>query len=161
MTDTPAGHVEDAQLLVADGYVELFQIDLYTGSSVYLKTDHTETWNGNVWEGVSLKMTGVAKFADDQVSRPTFQIQNPMGSFSPFASEGAFDGAFVTRYRVLYADLQAGLPIYTSQVWQVNRIVGLTKDSLTVELRSFSDSPVFIIPGATFSPPKFPVVSVR
>ena len=161
MSTVPAGQIEDAQQLVGDAYIECFRVDLYTGSSLFLKSGHTETWNGNIWEGIALKLSGVGQYGDSQVSRPKFQIQNPDGSFSPFASEGAFDGAFVTRYRVLYEDLKNNLPIYSSQVWQVGRVSTLTRVSLEVELRSFGDSPVFILPAGTYSPPTFPVVSVR
>ena len=157
----PASHIDDAQTLAADAYVELFQIDFYTGSTSCFKTDHSETWNGRLWEGIALKLSGTGVYGDGQVARPKLQVQNPDGALSPFVSEGAFDGAFVTRYRVLRPDMEQNLPIFVSQVWQVSRIISLTKVSLEVELRSFGDCPQFIIPTDTFSPPLYPVVSVR
>lgn len=157
----PASHIDEAQKLNAQGYAELYRMDFHGGSTVYLKTDHTEAWNGNVWEGVALKLTGAGQYGSDQVARPKLELQNPNGMFSPFVSEGVLDGALVTRFRVLYEDILANNPVYVSNVWQVTRVASLTKVSMALELRSFGDSPVFLIPSLTYSPPVFPVVSVR
>ena len=160
MSNIPASHIDEANKLEADGIVELFQIDMTNTSSLYLKSESTALWNGQTWEGLAIALSGVGSYGDDQISKPKLSLTNPDAIFSPFVSQGEFDAAFVTRYRVLYDDLVNDRPIYINQVWQINRVAALTRSMVSLELRSLTDVPNFIIPARTYTPPKFPVVSI-
>ncbi|HQT80195.1 MAG TPA: hypothetical protein PLD10_24410 [Rhodopila sp.] len=155
----PATHLTEALKLEAEGYVDLFKIVFYQSSTLYIKSDNTVSWNGQVWEGIALKLTGVASYGDTQVSRPKLQLQNPDAIWSPFVSEGVLEGAMVTRYRVLNSDLAANNPVYISQTWQVGRVMSCTRLYIIMELRSLIDAPNFLIPARLFAPPAFPTVS--
>ena len=156
----PANQITDAQQLLGDGYVDLFQVNLYGGGALFLKADHSETWNGQFWEGVGLKLTGVGTYGNEQVARPRLMMQNPDAAFSPFVSQGALDTSLVTRFRVLLADLRANNPVYVNQTWQVGRVLSCNRFSLTLELRGLADAPNAIVPAQTYSPPKYPTVSL-
>lgn len=156
----PNSHIVQALQLNADGYVYLFKITLNSGGTIYLVADQTVTWNGEIWQGVAIKQSGVGSYGDDQVSRPKLQVQNIDGAFTVFVSEGAFDLATVTRYRVLYQDILENNPVYLSQMWQVSRIASVTKTAIGLELQDMTDIPHFLIPARTFSPPDFPVVTI-
>lgn len=161
MTVIPNNHIDDAQLLNADGYVHLFELYLFSGAIVFLKTDKSATWQGNLYEGIGLKMSGEGAYADQQTSRPKIVFQNPAGGFSSFVDEGQLDQATVVRKRVLYDDFVNDRGVCISQQWVVGRIPALSRNYLTVELRQPLDAPNFLIPARTFAPPVFPTVSVR
>jgi hypothetical protein len=165
MSDTnlnafPASQVAEMVKLVADAYVDFYSITLYSGGVIYLKDGQEQVWNGNVWSGTALKMSGVGTYGDDQISRPKFQTLNPDAIFSPFVSDGLVDKALVTRFRVLHQDVIANNPYYVSQQWVVSRVALCTRTSLTLELRTLMDAPNFTIPLNTFSPPIFPSVTI-
>jgi phage-related protein len=161
MSNVPNAHIDDATRLQADGMVEFFQFDLTSGSSVYLKNENTVLWNGNQWEGVAIKISGVGSYSDDQIAKPKITFQNPDAIFSPFAAQGVFTAGFMTRYRVAYDDVINNNPVYVNQVWQIGRVSALTRSLITLELRSLTDVPNFIIPARTYQPPEFPSVSVN
>lgn len=156
----PASQIADAQQTQGDAIIKLFQVDFFGGSSVYLSADNTFTWNGLLWEGIGLQITGEASYGDDQVSRPKLSIQNPNGAFSLFMSQLAFDGAVITCFRILKSDLLDNNPVYTSQVWQVGRVLSGNRMVIVLELRSFADAPNYLIPAQTYAPPKYPTVSL-
>jgi len=159
MSEIPASHITDAQQTQGDAEVQLFQIDLYGGGTVYLTADQDQLWNGNQWEAAGIRLTGEGSYGDEQVSRPRLVIQNPDAIFSTFMGQLAFDMAIVTRYKVLLQDIYDEVPVYVSQVWQVGRVVEGNRITITLELRGMMDAPNFVIPSETFSPPKFPTVS--
>jgi phage-related protein len=161
MSTIPHSHIEDAQKLEADAYIELFKLRLFMEQVLYFKADKGGVWQDNTYEGVALSMTGMGAYADQQVARPKLTIQNPDAVYSTFINQGTLERAEVTRYRVKRTDYEADLPIFVSQVWYVGRVTMLTRLYFSVELRAIGDNPNFTIPSRTFSPPEFPSVSIR
>ena len=156
----PQSHITDSQGLIGDAEIEMYQIDLSGGSSLFLTPDYTRTWNGHTWDGCAIKLTGEGTFSNDQVAKPRLQIQNPDGLYSQLVSQGSLNKALVTRYRVLLSDLNDNVPIYVSNIWQVNRIASLNKLIVDAELRGLSDATNFIIPADTYQPPNYPAVTL-
>ena len=157
----PLEHMEDAQKLEADAYIDLFQIVLSDKQTkLYLKMSHDVTWQGNHYEGTGIKIDGVATYASEEVSRPKLTLFNPEGVYSSLVDDGLLDGAKVVRYRVLKADIDNDRPIYRVQQWKVSRIADLRVGSIVVELRDLMDGQTFMVPYRMFIPPDFPTVSI-
>lgn len=158
----PAEHVEDAQKLEADAYVDLFQIILSDKSSkIYLKINKDTDWQGNTYEGTGIQIDGVGVYADDTTSRPKLTIFNPQGVFSSLLDSGLLDNATIVRYRVLKAHIDADLPIYRRQQWKVSRVASVKTPFIQLELRDMLDGQNFQVPGRMFIPPDFPTVSLQ
>lgn len=158
----PTAHMEDAQKLDADAYIELFQIVLSDGiNKLYLKMDHDVTWQGNDYEGTGIKLDGVASHASEEVSRPNLTLFNPEGVYSSLIDDGLLDGARVIRYRVLKDDVENDRPIYRVQQWKISRISGVKRGVITTELRDLVDGQTFMVPYRMFIPPEFPTVSIQ
>ena len=157
----PAAHMEDAQKLNADAYVELFQIHLSDKQSkVYLKINKDQSWQGHDYEGTGIKLEGVGTYSSEEVARPKLSIINPEGIYSSLVNEGLLDNARIVRYRVLKDDVDNDRPIYRVQQWRVSRIVTLTKGAIVVELRDLMDGQNFKVPYRMFMPPEFATVSI-
>lgn len=161
--EIPDEHFADAlKLEEAEGYVDLFKITLNDNvTHIRLKLNDTVNWQGDVYEGTGIKIDGVAKYSDDQTSRPSLSIFNPDNIFSAPASKGFLEGSLVTRYRVLRSHLDSDMAIFRSQRWFVRRISSLRTPVLTLELRDLMDGHQFMVPGRMFIPPDFPSVSLR
>lgn len=158
----PAEHVEDAQKLEADGYVDLFQIILSDKSSkIYLKINKDVDWQGNTYEGTGIQIDGVGTYSDDTTSRPKLTLFNPDGVFSSLLDQGLLDNATIVRYRVLKAHVDADLPIYRRQQWKVSRVASVKTPFIQLELRDMLDGQNFQVPGRMFIPPDFPTVSLN
>lgn len=157
----PVEHMEDAQKLDADAYVDLFQLILSDGvTKLHLKKDHDVTWQGDDYEGTGIKIDGVGKYADDETSRPRLSIINPEGVYSALIDQGYIDKATVVRYRVLKEHIEQDVAIYRRQQWKVSRVATLTKAIVVLELRDMMDGQTFLTPGRMFIPPDFPAVSL-
>ena len=157
----PVEHMEDAQKLEADAYIDLFQIVLSDRTSkLYLKMNHDVTWQGNTYEGTGIKIDGVATYASEEVSRPKLSIFNPEGVYSALVDDGLLDGAKVIRYRVLKEDVDNDRPIYRAQQWKISRVSDLRVGAIVFELRDLMDGQTFMVPYRMFIPPDFPTVSI-
>jgi phage-related protein len=160
--DVPESHVEDAQKLEADAYVDLFQITLSDKSTkIYLKADNDVTWQGDLYEGTGIQLTGVASYSDGETSRPKLTIYNPEGVYSYIVDQGLLDNANIVRIRVLKEHLDADQPIDRRQQWRVSRVANLRKNAIALELRDMLDGQFFLTPGRMFIPPEFPQVSLK
>ena len=154
-------HTNDSKKLTADSLVDLFKIILNDGvSCLYLHSGASITWQGNVWEGIGLKMAGVMNGSDEEVSRPTLNIMNPNGYFSAYIAGGSLNSATIIRYRVLGTNITNNLPIYLQQSWKMMRVMSLTRSAIQLQLREDIDGPVFTIPARLFLMPDFPSVSL-
>ena len=163
--DVPGGNLdsttrEDAHSLEADGYVDLYEINLLNGGKVAIKNNDTVSWQGQSYEGTAVQLTGVANSSDEETSRPQFSVANAEGMFSTMVRDGALDGAFVTRFRVLRDDIDNDVNRYISQRWRVRRVSSLTKHKITMELRDQLDGQFFLTPARMFIPPEFRQVSL-
>lgn len=156
----PISHLQEAVKLEADAYVDLFEIALKPSGFAYIKADDTVSWRGNTYEGLPVKMTQVSAQVDGSVSRPNLQIANPAGMFSIFVVQGYLNNAVVRRHRVLRTDLLANNNISLDQLWIVGRVTSLDKNQITLELRSYLDGPLAVVPNRTFCPPDFPQCSL-
>lgn len=156
----PTSHLEDANKLESDAYVELFQITLIDKvTKIFQKVDNTVTWQGDTYEGTSIKLTGVAQYADDQTSRPQLLLYNPDNVFNALVDQGALIRATVARYRILKTDLDADRAIYRRQQWIISRVPSMKGNTIACELRDMMDGQIFVIPARMYIPPDFPAVS--
>lgn len=157
----PGQHIEDAQLLDADAYIDLFQITLSDRTTtLYFKMNTEATWQGNTYESNAIKIDGVGKYADDEVARPKLSLFNPEGVYSSLVDGGLLDAATIVRYRVLKYDVDNDRPIYRRQQWKVSRIASIVGNAIILELRDLMDGQIFSVPGRMFIPPEFPTVGI-
>lgn len=156
----PVSHIQEGQKLVADGRVTLYRIVLLSNETIYLKSENSVTWQGNLYEGLAISITGGERNVTGQSNRPTMTIVNPDGIFSPLVAQGLLDRATVTRYRVLHQHLLADLPLAQRQSWVVNRVASLNSQQVGLELRDLTDGPQFLVPAGQFIPPTYPLVSL-
>lgn len=157
----PKEHFEDALLLDADAYIDLFHIVLSdTLTQIHVKMNDSVSWQGNDYEGTGCKIENVASYADDQTARPQFTLFNPEGIYSYLVDQGLLEGGKIIRYRVLKDHIDNDLPIYRRQQWRISRVASLRKGLIVLELRDMLDGQVFMTPARMFIPPDFPTVSL-
>jgi len=158
----PVQHIADSKKLEADAYVELFDIILSDNvTRILLKQNSNVTWQGQTYEGTGIQIEGVARYADDQLSRPKLTIFNPQGVFSYLIDQGHLENAIVKRTRVLKEHIDADLPVYRVEQWRVARVANVKKGFIGLELRGMLDGQNFLTPGRMFIPPDFPTVSLN
>ena len=159
---TPNVHIQEAELLTADGLVDLYKLDLKNDPvSLRFKDMDDVTWQGHLFEGMACRLTGDSRSSDGEEARPSLQVMNPLGIFNSAIIEGKVDQAVVTRYRVLRRHIDNNSNIYEQRMWYVNRVKELISgQSVTFELRSMTEGPNFQIPVRMFLPPEFPTVSL-
>ena len=157
----PAAQLQDAVKLEADGIVDLFQIELTSGGIIRVKDNESATWNGSLWEFLPVKLTGLAWSSDEQVARPTLVVANPEGAFSLHVAGGAVDNAIVRRLRVLYDDFRNNRARYLEEVWYCSRVISLTRQTISLELRTLSDRVNAVLPARMFVPPEFNLVTLQ
>ena len=156
----PPSHIPPALSLTPDSYVDFYAVQLYQGATINLCEDIDRMWMGTSWTGIGLTFSGYGMYGTSQVSRPTLKAVNPDGVFSTYVAQRQFDYATITRYRVLLSDVLANNPVYLSQNWVVSRVQSCTHTSITLELRSYLDTPNFTLPSNQYTPPKFPMVTM-
>lgn len=158
----PVSHLAEAQKLTADAEVDLFTVKLRNEDTLYrFKEGQTKTWQGNIYEGVAVKMSGDTRTADGEESKPQLMVMNPLGIFNLPAKRGDLDLAFVTRRRVLLANLENDVNLYEQRMWQIGRVGQLISgQSITFELKNLTEGANFQIPVRIYMPPEFPTVSL-
>lgn len=159
MTD-PVILADAHQLHGADGRVQLFQVALAEGGTLYMKPDNTVNYQGQTYEGWAIQITGTGQSATEEVSRPTLSFQNFNGTFSASVGRGELDQAVVTLWTVLKADLDSNTARYTEQMWYISQVMALNRNVIVFQLRGLSDSAVWMVPPRMFAPPDFPTVSL-
>lgn len=157
----PEEQLLDAQQLLADGIVQLYEIKLSNGTYLHLKSDNSVSWNNYDWRGIPILFEGYSSAKGSSYSRPTLSIANPDGAFSTFVRDGFLDRAEVTRYLVLYDDLINDRPIYQKKTWVIWYIKTLNKNMIQVELRNWMDGVNFDVPARMYIPPEFPFVTLK
>ena len=175
--DIPETQLEDAQKLIADGIVQLYEIELANGTYLHLKQDNSVTWNGQTWTGIPILFEGYSTAQGDSYSRPTLSIANPDtvsdldgNARSTFSSlvlpvegypYGLLNRAKVTRYLVLYEDLKANRAIYQKKEWIIWFIKTINRNLIQVELRNRMDGVNFDVPARMYIPPEFPFITLK
>lgn len=178
----PDEQLRDAQKLVADGIVQLYEIKLANGTYLHLKQDNSIRWNGYDWQGIPILFEGYSSAQGDSYARPTLSIANPDGvyssSFLPqvvtdendnIVAEypyGLFDRAEVNRYLVLYDNIMSQnepnwRPIYQKKTWIIWFVKTINNNMIQVELRNPMDGVNFDIPARMYIPPEFPFVTLK
>lgn len=173
----PEEHLGDAQKLIADGIVQLYEIKLADGTYRYFKPDNSVRWNNKDWMGLPILFEGYSTAQGDSYSRPTLSIANPDninnldGNARSTLSSlvlptesypyGLLNRAVINRYLVLYEDLINNRPIYQKKTWIVWFIKTINKNMIQVELRNRMDGVNFDVPARMYTPPEFPFVSLR
>lgn len=158
----PESHLVEGQKLTADAEVDLYQINLATSPVIYrFKNSDTVAWQGAIWEGIALTLSGDSHTSDDENSRPTLRMINPAGVFNAPAFAGLIDRALVIRKRVLRPHLDANANIFQQRMWYVDRVKELVHGKfIGLELRTMTDGPAFQLPLRMYIPPEFPMVSL-
>lgn len=157
----PQSHVVDHLNIEGDGYHQLYKIQLVPSGLIAFTAGQEVTWQGIEYDQIMCQLSGTGSYATEQTARPRLEVQNPDAAYSALVAQNSLEGALVTRYRVLRDDLVNDRNVYVAHQWKIARVLMLTRLRLSVELRELGDGPNFVIPGQTFSPPKFPVVNLR
>jgi lambda family phage minor tail protein L len=157
---SPASHVEESIKLEADGLVDLFEVYIKGTSTVVYFTNHpTVTWQGHEYDQIPSKMGGDRRSADPEESRPTLQIQDIGGVFTPYIVAKTLDYATLVRRRILRQHLEANLAIAETRMWLIARPKELVpKQTAVFELRNMTEGANFMIPARMFVPPEFPFI---
>lgn len=150
----PVEHLQEALKLEADAYVDLWEIRLRSTPTIArFRNGSACTWQDMDFEGLACQLQGEGQSTEGQHARPTLTVANPEKIFGPFAAAGYFDLAEVIRRRVLQQHLQNDVNIFQQRVWICGRPVNVTPQTLTLELRSPTDIPLWKTPRRTYSPP--------
>ena len=158
-TEIPESHKIENLKLEAEPYVDLIEIQLYNGTILRLKAGEDVEWNGHLWEGYPIYISGY-EVDSEKLSRPTLQAVNPEGIFSSIFINKELEKAVVYRYRVLREDLEANRIIYQRLKWIIWKMKSLTKHWAEMELRNPIDGNNFNVPARLYVQPEFPSVTL-
>jgi phage-related protein len=161
VTAIPATHIADAQLLNADGLIELFKLQPTSGGTVYFKPGADAQWQGQTYTGLPCSLSGLKKSSDNSSSQPRLTIGTTnidLSAFKPLVHDGYLDGATFVYYRVLLTHLVSNTNIADVKTYRVKRIVSYSRSQLLLDLSSSSDAMQFTIPNLQYYPPAFPAV---
>lgn len=159
--NTPLSHLQDAQKLTSDAYVDLYRLVLRNDPVTFrFKANNTVTWQGNTYEGMPISFSGEKRNSDGEQNKSALRIVNPYGIFDDALLNNKIDMAVVTRYRLLSAHVDSNVNIYQQRMWRVMKVVEwISGQSVTLELWNMTDGVNFMIPGRMYIPPEFPMVS--
>lgn len=163
MTAIPIEHVVDAQKLVADGEVDLFQI-MPTGgqATIYVKNDNDATWQGHTYEGLPMLFTGFKKSADGSSLLPKLNFGDgsvDLSPFKPLVYDGWLDGAIIKHIHLLLDNLVNDRNIREERLYRVKRVPSYSRVSIELQLATASDALSFTLPHRQYYPPGFPAVA--
>ena len=154
----PQEHIIENEKLIADGYVDLFEIKLKDNTYLWFKNNNTVNWQGRTWQGLPLNFEGYSSSSTDSLSRPNFSVANMDGAYSKYICNGLLNRAILTRYRVLYQNILDDVNVFQSQTWIVWNTPSFNNKFITFELRTTLDGPNFVVPARQYMPPEFPCV---
>lgn len=161
MTAIPASHIEDSHELISDGRVDLYTLTPPAGGTVRFKNEQDQLWQGQLFKGVPLVMSGEKRTADSGLVMPKLTIGQQDVDISMFKAllyDGYVDNATIIKQTVLLANVLANQPIYEQQVYRVKRVEQYSRSQIVLQLASFSDSLGFQMPYRQYLPPDFPSV---
>lgn len=159
VAEIPESHKAENLKLEAEAYVDLFEIILYNDTVLRLKGGDDVTWQGYLWEGYPISLTG-HEIDSEKLSRPTLRAVNPEGIFSSLFISGDLEKATLYRYRVLRSDIDADRAIYQRLKWLIWNVKSITKDWVELELRNPIDGNNFNVPARLYVQPEFPSVNL-
>lgn len=156
-------HRAEAASLTPEPYVELFKFipnGLYPDTFFTITNHPTIKWQGITYENYPHVFSGYNVQSTGEQSRPKLQVINPNGVFSNLIVEGRLKQAQVIRYLVLRSDLISDANIYLRNKWLLSKVINLTRDSITFELRSVLDGVRYTLPARQYISPEFPATSL-
>lgn len=173
--EIPEEHKVENLKLNAEAYVDLFHIAMRNGVDLFIKNGDSVVWNYDpeiqqdiTWQSFPITFSGYEVKSDGQMSRPTLQVVNPAGVWSPLVVQKdetygfrPLEKAILYRYRVLRRDIDANRPIYQRMRWIIWNCTSITKDYMVFECRNPMDGNNFYIPARQFMPPEFPIVDIK
>lgn len=157
--EIPESHKIENLKLEAEPYVDLFEIRLYNGTILRLKAGDDIEWNGHLWEGYPISISGY-EIDSEKLSRPTLRAVNPEGIFSSLFISGDLEKARLIRYRVLREDLDNNFLVYQKLQWLIWNVKSINKDYIELELRNPIDGNNFNVPARLYVQPEFPSVTL-
>lgn len=152
--------MSDAQILQAidlkqDEFLLLFTVVTPSGFIARFCSKYSVTFMSVEYEFLPNKISGIHDSATEELSRPSWEIQNPHGMFNKIAISGELEGAVVDLIRVRESDLSSGGYVETRlDKWRIYRIVSVNT-MLQLELRKISDFPKGKFPVRGYYPPDF------
>lgn len=163
-TTRPADHIEDSLKLTADGEVVLWKIEP-SGSTgtMYLKNDKSESWQGQLYTGVPIKISGEKKQSDAGLGKPRLVIGNnevDISDFKPLIFDGGLDNATITKITVLHENFLADLDVKEEMIYRVKLVENYTSNQVTMLLATRSDSLDFSLPIRSYDQPDFQAVQL-
>lgn len=154
-----------AKTLTPDPYVSFFEINLNPTSTmpVILRLSQypNVTWNGKSWESYPIQLTGEATSSAGDFNRPKLSLANYFAVFSSYLAKGLIQRGRVTRYKVLRKDVENGIVNYAKAQWDISKVDTLTKELVTLELRSPGDCHNYNLPARQYIGPEFPFVKIN
>lgn len=155
----PSEQITDGLELQADSVIDLYEIQLVAGGSIFFKNKNTLTWLGNQYVGLPLKFQPAEKTLEGKQDRPSLAIGQVDSIFTPFLYQGHIDGSLLFHYRVLGQHILSNTDVRNTQVWFISQVPNYTPDLITMRLRRISDGPNHTVPARQYIAPEFPSVS--
>lgn len=163
MPSIPASHVVDAQKLIADAEINLYQLFPVSGGTLYFKNDNTVTWRGNTYEGLPISLSGEKWSSDTSTPTPRLVIGQEnldLLAFKGLTNDGYLDGARIVRHRVLLDNIISNLDFKQTTYFRVKRVEEYSRTKITLVLSTFSGATNQSYPFRQYLPPAFPWVDI-
>lgn len=155
----PTEHLEEALKLEGESYIDLFTLRLKITPVIFnFWNGPTREWDATTWEGLACQLSGEGSSTENQNNRPTLTVASPERIFGPFAAEGLFDLAEVTRKRLLQSHFVSDVGIFQQKTWIVGQVTGVLSETIQLSLRSPLDMPIWKTPRRSYTPDRFPFV---
>lgn len=164
MSQIPVEHIEDSHQLIADGYVDLFELTPSGGTGVVrFKADNTVNWRGNEYTGMPVSLSGEKRSSDTGLSMPRLLIGQEnidLSPFKPLVYDGYLDNAIIIRKTLLLDNLVNNRLIHETNVYRVKRVEEYGRTKISMQLATLSDALGFSMPYRSYLPPAFPSVQM-
>lgn len=163
MPSPPVSHVHDAQKLIADAKISLYQLFPLSGGTVYFKPDNPMVWLGQLYEGLPCELSGEKMSADVSTPTPRLSIGQEQVDLLPFkglVNDGYLDGAKIVRHKVLLDDLLANNNVKETTEFRVKRVENYNRSQIILVLSTYSGATGQTFPHRQYTPPAFPWVRI-
>lgn len=160
-SDVPAEIKNTVHELNAEALVTLFEIVLKDGTEIRISPKDREVWQGDIYDALPCSLVGVGRSSDGTASRPKFTFVNPASLFTQDLYSGRLNNAALTRIRILRPNLTADTNVAIRERFRVSRVLNMSKDLASLELRDLLDGQGFRLPARQFIPPEFPHVRIE
>lgn len=145
--------------LKQDEFLLLFTLQTPNGYLARFCSKYPVSFLGLDYEHLPNEISGLHETITEEVSRPSWTIQNPMNVFNKIAISGELEGSIVDLVRVKESELNESSPNVIVNRWKVYRLVSVNT-VLRLELRKIADFPQGRFPVRGYYAPDFRSVSV-